>query len=107
MADSISPAEALTAYCNVLLRSEGRARMPWNSGLRFPVKSNAVWAEAEIPDRASTTIGARAPAYRRQNARLAWIFKTSPPPAFADPAAIGRALSMVLFSARFRGVLAA
>src|ERR1700687_4041910 len=78
MADSTSPAGARAAYCKVLARSVGRARMPWNNGARFPVTPDAVCADAAADESASHAIGARAPAILWSAARQTRSFKMAP-----------------------------
>src|ERR1700681_3513093 len=59
MADSMSRDGASAAYCNALLKFEGCARMPWNSGFK---RSDVVCDFAGRLDTTSNNAGANAPA---------------------------------------------
>ena len=71
-------ADALAAYCRVLLRSPGRARIPWNEGFVFEAKSPPICALATIADRREQGNDARAPANKFHNARQTVACNLSP-----------------------------
>src|ERR1700719_185549 len=75
MADSTSPPVATAAYCKALLKSAGRARMPWNNGFK---RSDVVCDFAGRLERASNRAGATAPATLFHDARQVWSFKLLP-----------------------------
>src|SRR4029077_15379596 len=58
MADSISRDGASVAYCNALLKFDGCARMPWNSGFR---RSDVVCDCVGRLETTSNNAGANAP----------------------------------------------
>src|SRR5580692_10758129 len=66
MADSISRDGASVAYCNALLKFEGCARMPWNSGFK---RSDVVCDFAGRLETTSNSAGANAPANLFHDAR--------------------------------------
>src|ERR1700732_5176145 len=75
MADSISRDGASVAYCNALLKFEGCARMPWNSGFK---RSDVVCDFAGRLETTSNSAGAKAPATLFHDARQVRSFKLLP-----------------------------
>src|SRR3984885_2446958 len=82
MADSISLAGASVAYCNALLKFEGCARMPWNSGFK---RSDVVCDLAGRLERTSSSAGANAPATLFHDARQVLSFNLLPARRFRLP----------------------
>src|SRR6202035_4050323 len=82
MADSISPAGARVAYCNALLKSDGCARMPWNSGFK---RSDVVCDFAGRLETTSNSAGANAPASLFHDTRQVLSFNLLPARRFGLP----------------------
>src|ERR1700693_5069785 len=82
MADSISRDGASVAYCNALLKFEGCARMPWNSGFK---RSDVVCDFAGRLETTSNSAGANAPAHLFHDARQVPSFKLLPARRFRLP----------------------
>src|SRR5580704_5428990 len=82
MADSISLDGACVAYCKALLKSAGRARMPWNSGFK---RSDVVCDFAGRLERTSNSAGAKAAATLVHDARQVLSFKLLPARRFRLP----------------------
>src|ERR1700724_2357671 len=82
MADSISRDGASVAYCNALLKFEGCARMPWNSGFK---RSDVVCDFAGRLETTSNSAGANAPATLFHDARQVRSFKSLPARRFRLP----------------------
>src|ERR1700720_3545747 len=96
MADSISRDGASVAYCNALLKFEGCARMPWNSGFK---RSDVVCDCAGRLETTSNSAGANAPATLFHDTRQVRSFTLLPARRFG-PAGFGSFALLVLSSAR-------
>jgi hypothetical protein len=82
IADSTSLAGASVAYCKALLKSDGCARMPWNSGFN---RSDVVCDFAGRLETASNSAGADAAANLVHDARQMRSFKLLPARRFCPP----------------------